>query len=113
VAAVVCAPIGRDPAGQLLAGLMAGQPRFRQAWAVVVREPPPAGAARALLPVRLAVPGAGILQFRLSSEPFTRDARFRVVYYFPADPTTMRRCAAWAARTDPRKLPGSPAPPSP
>jgi len=25
-----------------------------------------------------------------------RDARFRLVYYFPADPATMQQCAAWA-----------------
>ncbi len=75
-------------------------PRFRHYWAVVEREPAPVSAARALVPVRLAVPGAGVLQFRLSSEPFARDARFRLVYYFPADPATMRRCAAWAACPD-------------
>ncbi len=75
-------------------------PRFRHYWAATEREPAPAGAARALVPVRLTVPGAGSLQFRLSSEPFTRDARFRAVYYFPADPTTIHQCAAWAAGTD-------------
>jgi transcriptional regulator with XRE-family HTH domain len=74
--------------------------RFRHYWAAVEREPALVSAARALVPVRLAVPGAGLLQFRLSSEPFARDARFRVIYYFPADPATMRRCAAWAAHPD-------------
>jgi hypothetical protein len=44
------------------------------------------------------VPGIGELQFRLSSEPFAQDARFRTIYYFPADPITMQQCAAWAAR---------------
>ena len=86
--------------GALLAGLMDDLPRFRHYWAEVEREPAPVSAARALVPVRLAVPGAGVLQFRLSAEPFTRDARFRVVYYFPADPATMRQCAEWATRTD-------------
>jgi hypothetical protein len=71
-------------------------PRFRRYQAIVEREPAPAGAARALVPVRLAVPGVGLLQFRLASEPFTRDARFRVVYFFPADVTTMRWCATWS-----------------
>jgi transcriptional regulator with XRE-family HTH domain len=64
-------------------------PTFRQFWQVVERETPPAGAARALVPLRLRVAGAGLLQFRLSAETFTRDARFRLVYYFPADPPTM------------------------
>jgi transcriptional regulator with XRE-family HTH domain len=53
-------------------------------------------AARALVPVQLALPGAGRLQFRLSTERFTRDARFRIVYFFPGDPATMQQCAAWA-----------------
>jgi hypothetical protein len=73
-------------------------PRFRHYWAVVERQPPLASAARALVSVRLTTPGAGLLRFRLSSEHFVRDARFRLVYYFPADPATMRQCAAWAAR---------------
>lgn len=61
--------------------------------------PATASAARALIPVRLRVPGAGLLSFHLSSEPFARDARFRVIYYFPADPETMRWCAAWASES--------------
>ena len=77
-------------------------PRFRHYWAAVEQEPAPAGAARALVPVRLAVPGGDCLQFRLSSEPFTRDARFRMIYYFPADPATMHQCAAWATHTERR-----------
>jgi hypothetical protein len=72
-------------------------PRFRHYWTVVEREPALASAARALVPVRLTTPGTGLLQFRLSSEHFVRDARFRLVYYFPADPATMHQCAAWAA----------------
>jgi transcriptional regulator with XRE-family HTH domain len=71
-------------------------PLFRRAWTLVEREPATAGAARALVPVRLAVPGAGTLQFRLSSEHFTRDTRFRLVNFFPADPATMRWCAGLA-----------------
>ena len=75
-------------------------PLFRRYWDQVAQEPPSASAARALVPVRLAPPGAGNLLFRLSSEPFVGDARFRVIYYFPADPVTMRWCAAWAADAD-------------
>jgi hypothetical protein len=75
-------------------------PRFRLYWALVEREAAPVSAARALTPVRLTIPGAGRLQFQLSAEQFIRDARFRAIYLFPADPATMRRCAAWAARGD-------------
>lgn len=73
-------------------------PLFRHYWSVVEQEPALISAARALVPVRLAVPSAGVLQFRLSSEPFVRDARFRVIYYVPADPATMHQCAVWEAR---------------
>jgi transcriptional regulator with XRE-family HTH domain len=71
-------------------------PRFRHYWAVVEQEPALASAARALVPVRLIRPSTGLLQFRLASEHFVRDARFRLVYYFPADPATMQQCASWA-----------------
>jgi hypothetical protein len=81
---------------EVLASLQA-LPRFRHYWAVVERQPALASAARALVSVRLTTPDAGLLQFRLSSEHFVRDARFRLVYYFPADPATMHQCAAWAA----------------
>jgi transcriptional regulator with XRE-family HTH domain len=74
-------------------------PRFHHYWAVVERETAPASAARALVPARLIVPGVGALQFRLSSERFTRDARFRMLYFLPDDPATMRQCAEWSART--------------
>jgi transcriptional regulator with XRE-family HTH domain len=71
-------------------------PRFQHYWEVVEHEPAQAIAARALVPARLESAGAGILQFRLSSEPFVRDARFRTIFFFPADLTTMQQCAAWA-----------------
>jgi transcriptional regulator with XRE-family HTH domain len=73
-------------------------PRFRHYWAVVEREPALASAARALIPVRLTGPSAGLLQFRLASEHFVRDTRFRLVYFFPSDATTLHQCAVWAAR---------------
>jgi len=79
----------------VLAALQA-LPRFRHYWAVVEQEPALASAARALVPVRLFRPSTGLLQFRLASEHFVRDARFRLVYYYPADPATMQQCAAWA-----------------
>ena len=74
-------------------------PAFRFWWEVVEQEPAVASAARALVPLGIATPEAGQLRFRLSSEHFVRDARFRIVYLFPADPTTMRQCAGWAAET--------------
>ncbi|HEY8600495.1 MAG TPA: hypothetical protein VIL85_18805 [Thermomicrobiales bacterium] len=72
-------------------------PRFRQYWAQVEAEPVMAGAGRALVPAILDLPHAGRLQFRLAAEPFTHDARFRAIYYFPADERSMRQCVAWSA----------------
>jgi transcriptional regulator with XRE-family HTH domain len=82
---------------ELLTRLMQDLPRFRRYWLAVKQEPPWVGAGRARVPVRLTVPGAGTLEFRLSAEPFVRDARFRTIYYLPADAATMRQCALWAA----------------
>lgn len=71
-------------------------PLFRHYWAIVEQEGEAPGAGRALVPVLLDLPTHGRLQFRLAAEPFTRDPRFRTIYYFPADAPTMRQCAAWA-----------------
>ena len=82
-----------------LARLWRTLPRFRLYWAIAAREPAPVSADRPLVPLRLAVPGAGPLEFRLASERFTRDARFRLIYFLPADPETMRWCAEQAERS--------------
>lgn len=81
----------------MLTEMQATLPRFRAYWARAEQEPVPIIAARVLAPAVLAVPGVGRLRFRLVSEPLVRDARFRLIYYVPADPATMRQCAAWAA----------------
>jgi transcriptional regulator with XRE-family HTH domain len=73
-------------------------PRFRHYWAVVEGQPALASAARALVPLRLVRAGVGHREFRLASEHFIRDARFRLVYYFPADLVTMQQCMVWAAQ---------------
>jgi transcriptional regulator with XRE-family HTH domain len=86
----------------LVESLLRDLPLFRAAW----ERPDPtptASAARALVPLQLRLPNVGTLQFRISAEPFTRDARFRVVYLLPADPTTMRQCARWGAEGEPRR----------
>ena len=75
-------------------------PRFHHYWSAVEREPTLASAARALIPLRLSQPDATDLAFRLSSEHFIRDARFRLVYYLPADPATMQQCSTWSAQVN-------------
>lgn len=83
-------------AAELVRGLCLALPRFRTVWARVLDEPPATSSTRGRVPLRLRVPGAGVLEFRLAAEPFTRDSRFRTIYYFPADPATMRWCAEHA-----------------
>jgi transcriptional regulator with XRE-family HTH domain len=68
---------------------------FRHYWGVVEQEEAPAAAARALVPIRLNVPDAGEMRFRLSAEQFTRDTRFRIIYYFPTDAATIEICEQW------------------
>ncbi len=52
-------------------------------------------AARPLVLLELALPDGMRLRFRLTSEPFAWDRRFRIIYYLPADPATMQQCALW------------------
>jgi transcriptional regulator with XRE-family HTH domain len=79
-------------------------PRFRRYWSET--EPEPVSAARALVPVRLRVPGVVTpLQFRLSAEHLVDDIRFRLIYFFPADLPTMQWCAAGATGEPPADEP--------
>ena len=50
--------------------------------------------ARPLTPLALDV-GQQTLHFRLISEPFVQDHRFRVIFYLPADADTIQQCANW------------------
>lgn len=49
-----------------------------------------------LTPLEVAV-GGDVLRFRLISEPFVQDHRFRVLFYLPADAATTRQCVDWHA----------------
>jgi transcriptional regulator with XRE-family HTH domain len=60
--------------------------------------PPTAAAhipARPLTLLKLAFPSSDQLQFRLISEPFVQDRRFRVIYFLPADAQTIQQCMMW------------------
>lgn len=81
---------GREPWYKSLLQELHAQPRFRHYWACVESETQQISAARALIPLKLQHPRLGPLSFRLSSEPFIRDARFRFVHFFPADARTMK-----------------------
>ena len=72
-------------------------PFFDQFWTQANNSVSYAVAARPLVQIGLKPPGCGVLHFRLSSEPFIRDARFRLVYFLPADEAALQQCAAWSA----------------
>lgn len=94
---------GHEPWYEALLGRLQALPPFRHHWTAVEREPAALSAARAQVALGVAVPAVGLLQFRLSAEPFTRDPRFRLIHFFPADTATMRQCAAWVDATAPRR----------
>jgi transcriptional regulator with XRE-family HTH domain len=68
-------------------------PLFHFYWEQV--DASPSLAARPLIPLLISLPEVGLLRFRLTSEPFAQDRRFRIIYYLPADPLTMQQCVAW------------------
>lgn len=70
-------------------------PLFEHYWAESIAGPYPI-AARPLVPLALSLPDAGELRFRLTSEPFVQDRRFRILYYIPADAATIQQCALWS-----------------
>jgi transcriptional regulator with XRE-family HTH domain len=79
----------------LLADLLR-QAMFARYWTAAPEQP--SGeliAARPLIPLELNVPDTGLLRFRLTSEPFADDRRFRMIYYLPADAATMQQCLVW------------------
>lgn len=82
-----------EPWHQAMTAELLALPAFRRHWHLVLAEPEAVSAARALVPLRMRR-GEENLAFRLAAEPFLRDDRFRIVYFFPADPATM----AWGNR---------------
>ncbi len=78
----------------LIAELRAQCPLFERWWVDSEQNEHPL-AARPLVPLVVNLPEVGRLNFRLTSEPFAQDRRFRMIYYLPADPATMQQCAAW------------------
>lgn len=70
-------------------------PLFRQYWEADDANSY-AVAARPTVLVGINVPNVGLLHFRLTSETFIQDMRFRIIYYLPADVLTIQQCSQWA-----------------
>jgi transcriptional regulator with XRE-family HTH domain len=67
---------------------------FRKYW-VTYKPETTLIAARPLTPLIFNL-GEQRVQFRLVSEPFVQDQRFRVIYYLPADADTIQQCRDWS-----------------
>jgi transcriptional regulator with XRE-family HTH domain len=65
---------------------------FEQYWLRSAQEQQTSLAARPLVPLQICDLSGHSLQFRLLSEPFAQDRRFRLIYYLPADPASMQWC---------------------
>lgn len=77
---------------ELMAEHVRRLPRFKKALTQQSAGEEPIVSARALVPVRLIAEDGIECAFRLSAEPFLRDPRFRLVYFFPADEVALRWC---------------------
>jgi transcriptional regulator with XRE-family HTH domain len=86
---------GEDWYDALIGDVLACCPLFERYWAQAADGRTDTIAARPLVPLELTLPAVGRLRFRLTSEPFAQDRRFRVIYYLAADMATMQQCIAW------------------
>ncbi len=79
--------------GALIEELKVECPLFRRYWDASAD--PTSLAARPLIPCVIRLAEIGTLTFRLTSEPFAQDRRFRMINYLPADAITVQQSAAW------------------
>lgn len=82
---------------RIIEGLRERVPLFREYWDMARVAVGYAVAARPLVITGLNIPGVGRLYFRILSETFIQDNRFRIIYYLPADAATIQQCALWAS----------------
>jgi transcriptional regulator with XRE-family HTH domain len=74
---------------------MRGCATFERYWTQAETQPVSHVAARPLTILEFASPEGDVWQFRVMSESFAQDRRFRVIYLPPADPKTMEQCLRW------------------
>jgi hypothetical protein len=53
-------------------------------------------ASRSIVPLSVKLPGADILQFRISNADVLPDPRFQILHFTPFGARTLRTCAVWA-----------------
>ncbi|MCB0013402.1 MAG: helix-turn-helix domain-containing protein [Anaerolineales bacterium] len=80
-------------------------PRFHHYWTLMADELTPFP-ARPLTELIFAPPDEPRLTFRLVSERFVTDQRFRIIYLLPADTATTEQCWRWQAEAGASPQPG-------
>lgn len=68
---------------------------FKRYWMEAVSDASYAVAARSLSPLQLSLTQGTSALFHLAIERLTQDARFRIVYFIPADAETLHLCSSW------------------
>lgn len=73
----------------IIAELRAQLPTFNHYWILTEAGAPYPVAARPLTTLEICTPDDKLLKFRITSEPFIQDRRFRIIYAIPGDASTM------------------------
>lgn len=71
-------------------------PGFRAVWDSLPADTFQRYAYRSIVPIKINVPGTGVLDFRMSSTDFLLDPRFQIIHFTPFGAKTLRTCAEWA-----------------
>lgn len=82
--------------GDVIQDMLDSSLHFRQVWASTSADHEIA--ARPQTPIVFRLPADVILKFRLTTETFAQDRRFRLVYYLPADAVTIQQCTLWLSQ---------------
>jgi transcriptional regulator with XRE-family HTH domain len=89
-------PYRHEPWFAALLARVRSLPGFSKVWDAVAEEEVRSVTPLTVVPLKLCVPGTGVLEFRLSTCDFLLDPRFHILQFTPYGATTLRACAAWA-----------------
>ncbi len=84
-------PLRDQPGYRELLGQWSSFPGLIELWDIV-----PADMVRSVVPLKVTVPGRGMLQFRTYNAIYEADPRFELLHFAPHGAQTLRVCAEWA-----------------
>jgi transcriptional regulator with XRE-family HTH domain len=84
-------PLREQPGYRELVAQWSSFPGFTALWNQM-----PGDVYRSVVPIKVKVPGFGILQFRTYNAEFEADPRFQLLHFTPHGARTLRVCAEWA-----------------